>query len=257
MEARNNTAGAGRPGPRRYTKAAVDLEALRHVSGQVTGLTPLKRDPDRRAVEVDGSFAVSLHLETVVLAGLKVGRVVDGLALVQAVLRDLHKQTWDAALGLLAARARTSREVERALSRSYPAETVQQVLERLAAGGWLDDADLAHRYVQTHQDLGERRLLQDLTRRGVAREVALSAIRDGLSQVDATEIAREAAAQRLAHMPNVDRPTAQRRLAGYLSRRGYGFETIAAALGPLLKDLPAAPFRRMGSGMRGAGAEED
>lgn len=257
MPPRSNRAGAGGPGPRRYTRPEVDLVALAQVSGRITGLTPLLRDPDRRAVEVDGAFAVSLHGETVILAGLKVGRVVAGPELVEAVRRDLEKRAWEAGLGLLAARGRTRREVERALARTYPDETVQRVLERLAGGGWLDDADYARRYVESRRDLGERRLVQDLTRRGVAREVSLAAVRETLGDVDAVANAREAAEHRLQHMTGADRQTAQRRLAGYLSRRGYGFETITAALGPLLKGLPSAPRSRKAGGLRRDGTEED
>ncbi len=256
MPPRSNRARANGPGPRRQTRPELDLVALAQIAGRITGLTPLLRDPDRRAVEVDGAFAVSLHVETVVLAGLKVGRAVEGPVLVQAVVRDLEKRAWDAALGLLAARGRSRHEVERALARTYPGETVERVLERLTGGGWLDDADYARRYVESHRDLGERRLVQDLARRGVARETALAAVRETLGDVDAVAGAREAAAHRLQHMRDVDRQTAHRRLAGFLSRRGYSFETIAAALGPLLKDLPPAPHPRR-AGLWRPGAEED
>lgn len=236
----NKPPGAGKSGPRRRNPLP-DLEALAAVSGKVTALEAQRTDPRRRSVYVDGQFILGLHEESVLLAGLKPGLQVDGALLVRAFQLEQAKRAKDDALVLLSASAKSRRDVEKKLLPRYGPEVTESVLEWLTRGGWLDDDEFARAYIRSHASYGARRLAADLARRGVARDVAQAAIGEALGAVSQTEQAREAAASRLARMPGADRETAQRRLSGFLARRGYDFETIARALAPLLADLPRAP----------------
>lgn len=253
--ATNKRAGAGQSGPRRLA-SKVDLEKLAQVSGRITGLDPQQRAPHRRSVYVDDAFVAGLDAEVVAVRRWKIGLQVDGAALVDAAKADEEKRAWDAALLFLAVTGRARREVEKRLQRFFSAEVAERVVGRLDRGGWLNDADFARRYCESRVGYGERRLLQDLARRGVARDVAMTAVRASLVGVDATAGARDLAQKRLQGMTGVDRDTAHRRLAGFLARRGYDFTTISRVLGPLLKELEPAP-RKPGTGMRRCRVEED
>ena len=240
-------AGAGRA--RRSSAGAtkaVDLEALAQISGRITALAEQK-DPQRRSLFVDGDYALGLDLETVLRCGFTVGLQVSGPDLLKAHALEQRKRAWDSALGLLAVTARTRREVERRLTAKFPPAVVEATIEHLCNGGWLDDRAYAEGYIRSRREYGARRILADLGRKGIEREVAAAAVAAILGEVDATEQAREAAAKRLGRMGTVERPTAYRRLAGYLARRGFGPDVISRALAPLLEGLPA------GAGRRGSG----
>lgn len=237
--ARSRASGAGGAGPR-SRKDPVDLEALRTRSGTLTAVERQQAARRRYSLFVDGEFAVGIAADVLAPACLKVGAQVTGATLVELAIQDEGLRAWDAALLYLSGTGRTRREVERRLSRSYAPESVERVLARLSAGGWVDDLRYAAHFVAARPDLGQHRLLADLLRRGVAREVAMAAVRAGFGPEAALAGAREAAAARLSRMGAVDRATAQRRLGSYLSRRGHDFETIAAVLAPLLSRLPAA-----------------
>lgn len=228
--------GGGRP-------PTVDLAALAMIEGRITGLEEQK-DPQRRSLLVDGRFALGLDLETVFRCGFKVGQPVDGAALLKAYRIDQSKRAWDGALTLLAASPRTVNELGRRLGRTYAPEVVDEVIHRLLAGGWLDDRAYAESYIRFKREYGSRRLLADLIRKGIAREVASAAVQEALGAVNALEQAREVAARRLAKLGGVDRQTAWRRLMSYLARRGFGPEVISRALEPLLRDLPEGPGRQ-------------
>lgn len=241
-------AGGGRRA-RRASQRQVDPEALQAVSGRITALAG-QRDPDRRSVFVDGEFVLGLHVETVLRCGLKVGQEVDGETLAAAYAADLDRQAWEAGLRLLAAAPRTRLEVARRLGRRYPPETVERAMERLAAAGWLDDRAYAESYVRSRPDHGSQRLLADLLRKGVDRQVAAEVVEAARGSHEAVEHARAVAESRLRRMNGVDRATAARRLAGYLARRGFGPETVREALEPLISRLPEPPVPGRGGGLQ-------
>lgn len=252
---KSNGAGAGAAGPRKRA-TGLDGEALAAVSGTITALKVQERDQERVSVYVDGEFVLGLHAELVVRAGLKKGRQVDGAYLIGLARQEQERAAWNAALVYLGAAERTRRQVEQRLRRRYEEPVVSRVLERLAAGGWLDDAEYARRYVSSNPDFGVQRLLYDLHRRGVAREAAMEAVRAAPRGGEAVAVARELAERRLSRMDGVDRVQAQRRLSSLLARRGFDFETVKKALGPLLQELPM-PRRGGGLGRGRSAPEED
>lgn len=239
----SNRTGAGTTGPlfrssgRAARRKPVDPEVLLRHGGRITAIEEQK-DPKRRSLFVDGEFALGLDLETVIRCGFKVGLPVEGPQLLRAQAMDMEKKAWDSALNLLAMSPRSAAELGRRLARNFPADLVEHTLSRLEAGGWLDDGEFAAAYIRSHREHGARRLLADLARKGVARDLAARAVEEALGEVDAAEQAREVAARRLTRMGAVDRETAQRRLTGLLARRGFGLDAIGRALAPLLQDLP-------------------
>lgn len=235
--------GAGATGPlSRKSKRPVDPEALQYREGRISALEEQK-DPSRRSLFLDGEFVLGLDLETVHRCGFKVGQPVDGEQLLRAYQLEMKKKAWDSALTLLAVSPRSVKELGRRLARSYPPELVDSIIDRLEAGGWLNDREYAESYIRSHREHGTRRLLADLVRKGVERGLAAQVVQEAMGEVDAAEQAREVAAKRLARMGAIDRETAQRRLMGLLARRGFGPEAIMKALAPLLQDLPRQEMR--------------
>lgn len=134
--------------------------------------------------------------------------------------KDCHER----ALGLLAVRQRSRRELERRLLQAgFDADEVTGVLERLERVGLIDDEAFA-RSVAEH-GFGTRREAQRvvagrLRAAGVAPEIAsvvLAETGDGDEQGRADALAA-ARAVRLASLP---REKALPRLASFLARRGY------------------------------------
>jgi len=121
-----------------------------------------------------------------------------------------------------------AREVE-------PDEVVLEVA-RLEAAGLLDDRVLAEHLVRTLQErkgLGRSAINAELRR----RKVDQSAIDEALDTVDVDdELERclEVAVKRASQLRSYDRPTAERRLSAFLSRRGYAGSVISAAVAQAL-----------------------
>ena len=191
---------------------------------------------------VDGHERATLSLEAIERLRLAIGTVVDdrmGAALDReaAVLA-----TYDRAINMLAARARSSVELRRLLVRKgEPAEYVAVAIERLVAAGLLDDASFARQFARSKAlgaGLSRRRLQQELARKGVARELSDDAIEEVLDEegIDDSASIERVARKKLRTLSKLDAPTQRRRLYAFLARRGYTPDEIRDALSALGDD---------------------
>lgn len=167
------------------------------------------------------------------------------------------EETYDAAkaraenisLHALSRRGVSSAEMTKTLrSRDLPDEVVAEEIERLERVGLLNDDELAENLVRSKQDrkgLGKGAITAELRQRGVAQEsieAAIAEIDDDEEQARADDWATKRAGQ----LRGLDQATAERRLNGYLMRRGYRSEVIRRAVE---KALPRGGSR--GGGSRG------
>lgn len=131
------------------------------------------------------------------------------------------------------------------LSRELPEHIVEHELERLQRVGLLDDAALAEMLVRTLRErkkLGRTALAAELGRRrldSAAIAAALDETDPGEELAAAIELARQRARQLQSLPPEV----AQRRLIGFLQRRGYGGSTVTTAVQQALKPTGGPVFR--------------
>jgi regulatory protein len=141
--------------------------------------------------------------------------------------KDVHER----ALGLLAVRQRSRRELERRLVQAgFDAGEVEGELERLERVGLLDDDAFARAVVESRMGArgeSERVVALHLARAGVSAQVARAALDDAPDddEARATRLA-EAKATRLA---GLDPHVAFQRLYGFLARRGYQPDVARAA----------------------------
>ena len=134
------------------------------------------------------------------------------------------------ALGLIARRPRSEAELRtRMAGWGVDEVTAAGVLERLADLGQVDDRRLAAAVTESRREQGYGRLrtAHDLARLAVDEPAAAAAL--GTLPDDERPQAERIARQRFGPPP-YDDPTA-RRAAGFLARRGFDAEAVAAAVG--------------------------
>ncbi len=215
-------------------------------AGRVTALRPTKRDPDRIAVDLDGSFAFALPAALVSDQRIDIGDMLDADRVNALLAADQASRATEAALVFLGYRPRSEKEVRDRLRRGgYEQDAIEHAISRLHEWRYLDDADFARRWVENrtaHRPRGRRLLQQELRHKGIDGEIA----RDAIDDADLDEAgAAEALARRRLPAYAGDEPAAvRRRLGAYLARRGYGYDIIRIALDRALgedEDLDEAP----------------
>ena len=124
--------------------------------------------------------------------------------------------------------------------RGVPEPAAVAVLDRFGEVGLIDDAAFARAWVSSRQagrGLARRALTAELRAKGVDPEVAAEAV-DAVDDDDERAAARLLVERRLRGMTRLDRATASRRLAGMLTRKGYGGGLAAAVVREALDRSP-------------------
>ncbi|MDF2757806.1 MAG: regulatory protein RecX [Thermomicrobiales bacterium] len=201
-------------------------------AGRVTALRPTKHDPDRIAVDLNGSFAFALPATLVADERIDVGEMLDGDRVSSLLAADEASRATEAALVFLGYRPRSEKEVRDRLRRGgYEQDAIEHAIARLHEWRYLDDADFARRWVENrtaHRPRGRRLLQQELRHKGIDGEIARDAIDD--AELDETGAAEALARRRLPSYAGDEPAAIRRRLGAYLARRGYGYDVIRVAL---------------------------
>lgn len=153
--------------------------------------------------------------------------------------RSESERARDAALRLLAVRARTVAELRRRLRRKdFASGTVEAVLDRLRGEDLLDDEAFARDWIReriARKPRGRFALVQELAKRGIDRGRAGEAVDEVLASegLDEAEIARRAAEEWVGRRsegeiealrtgsPEARFGRVRRRLYSHLERRGF------------------------------------
>jgi regulatory protein len=119
--------------------------------------------------------------------------------------------------------------------REVPPEELDDVITRLLAAGLLDDARYALSFARSRlldRRLSKRRVLAELARRGVARDLADAAVAQVMDDEGVDEFAavEQVAARKWKTLAKLDRPVAIRRLMAFLARRGYDGDLVRRAV---------------------------
>ena len=202
---------------------------------QITAIEKQRRR-QRANIYLDGRYAFSLSLELVAQAGLHEGDALSPQQVDPLRQADLRHQAQQAALRLLAYRPRSEAEMRQRLARrGLPDEVVQETIAHLREQGLLSDAAFARFWVEARDQnspRGHRLLWQELSAKGIEREIA----RQAIAVVAEEEAALRAAQKKARHLQGQDYPIFRRRLGDFLLRRGFPYPTVRTTVERLWRE---------------------
>jgi regulatory protein len=150
-----------------------------------------------------------------------------------------ERRAENVSMNALTRRGMSRRELERVLqARDLDQDTVAAELDRLQGVGLLDDRALAHDLVARLRDrkgLGRTAVAAELSRRLLPNDVMAEAL-ETIESDDELDTARDLAVRRAAQLRSLDRVTAERRLSGFLQRRGYSGDILRTAVSEALRN---------------------
>ncbi|MEJ7838079.1 MAG: RecX family transcriptional regulator [Thermomicrobiales bacterium] len=196
--------------------------------GLITALTPQKRATDRYSLFIDGTFVLGLGVDVVIEFGLSPGMRIDPELLLSITTREEIAGATNAALHLLAYRARASGELQTRLrQKGFSPEAIEAAIDKLASWNYLDDKAFAQSWVeqqQTHRPRSRRAMVQDLRSRGIEPDTISETL--DAADIDEVQDAIRASARKWESWRALPEDVRLRRLSGFLARRGYGYDIV-------------------------------
>ena len=190
----------------------------------ITALTLQKRNTARVNVFLDGAYAFSLSVDGSV--GLTRGQHLSPADVERLQSEDEGSRAYHHALRLLGYRQRSQVEVARHLrQKGYTAPAIDAAIARLLAHHYLDDAEFARAWVEHRErsrPRGARALRYELRQKGVDA----SSIDSAVAALDEDASAWVAVESKLERWRGLGRSEFDKKVMGFLSRRGFGYSTI-------------------------------
>lgn len=231
--------------------------------GVVTSLAPGRDQGERVVLYVDERRAFDLALSVADRAGLRAGVALTAEQQEALIEEDAPYRARERAVRLLGLRDRSRREIESRLRQAgFEAGVITQTVDWLLSLGYLDDGRFARVYAaeKGRGGWGPRRIRSELAAKGVERAIVdevLAAVEtppdedaqgtdggaDGGSGFGAAEADRaleQTVRRRFGRQFAADPHGAERRLAGFLARRGYDWDTIGRMSRLLKQEAGAA-----------------
>lgn len=224
-----------------------DLFGESEAPEQIVAIRPTQRDANRATIRVGrkGDSATPGRKKPRVVATLTVRRIADLDLRVGQVWNDELAKRVEANVGIdKAMRSAMSRLSQRSMSgwmlrdklrkQGHQDIVIDEVLERLAELDLLNDEQFGRALVRdtmARKPAGPALLKQKLYQKGIRGALADRLVSEATADVDEQRDAAIAfAKKKSASMAKLDAQTRRRRLYGQLARRGFGPDTIRAAM---------------------------
>jgi regulatory protein len=131
---------------------------------------------------------------------------------------------------LLAFRARSEKELRDALARAkFAKEIIAAVIDDCKRKRYLDDTSFARQFIQSrlrNRPMGRERLTMELRQKGIDASTIAAALDEVLTEQEAITLADQLAEKQRKRLASLPPMKARQRLADFLRRRGFDWETI-------------------------------
>jgi len=193
---------------------------------KITALKAQKRNPNRVNVYLNDKFAFGVA--RIVAAWLKVGQSIDDKKIDELKSQDTYEKAFQKAVQYVNHRPRTEREVRKKLTdQEFPEEVVHAVLQRLGELEIISDEDYARFWIENRSEFrprSHRMLSLELSQKGIASETIAEALGDAENE---DGLAYKAAMKYVRRLADLDWKDFQKKLSGFLGRRGFAYSIIA------------------------------
>jgi regulatory protein len=187
----------------------------------VTKLEPQKKNPQRLNVYLNGEFAFGVSRAAV--PWLEEGNELSQQKINALQTEDQVEQAFQRALHYLSFRIRSEQEIRLNLQKhQLPENIIDPVLNRLRERSLVDDRDFAQQWIDNRNRFhprGKRALSSELYRKGIPNQI----IEETLNDLDETELAYKFARKKVDKLKTLDKSNFQKKMYGYLSRRGFDY----------------------------------
>lgn len=147
---------------------------------------------------------------------------------------------YNKALKFLSYRPRSEKEVKDNLKKKKASDsTIDLIIKKLKEQKFLNDSEFTRWWIEQRtlvKPMGKRLIKIELTKKGIEKEL-IDEVLNNLEEVvhDELAMARDLVERRIKKYKGLDRQKIYQRLGGFLSRRGFDYDTIKKVIDDILK----------------------
>ena len=211
---------------------------------RITKIENQKKRPGRKNLYADGKFLAGVSAETLLKLALRTGDEIGPAHL--KVLQETESllSAKNSALRFLSTRPRSEREIRSKLrQKEFSDDEIETTIDDLQRAGLLNDREFARLFVRnalTLRPVGKAALKRKLLLLGVDKTIVDEEVENELRGTDQEALAATLAKQFVKKARSVRKnepiEKLRNRLAGFLGRRGFGWDVIKTAIRSELKE---------------------
>ena len=196
---------------------------------KITDIQPQLQNASHLQIYLDDTPSVVVPLILVENLGLRIGLEIEAEVIEKLIEADAMMRAKNIALEMLREEIYSKTQMTRNLDKEgFSENTVETIVTELIQSGHIRDRQFAEKWVQRRQKSnprGRKVLKQELIEKGVDRETAEQVI-NKINTKDEESLAFQIAQKQAKKYKRLPHQVAQRRLHGFLSRRGYDSDLI-------------------------------
>jgi regulatory protein len=192
---------------------------------KITAIEPQKKAKGRVNIYVDDKFSFGMTEKLLIDFDLYKGKEITEKEIEKFKSGDSLSKCMDKAYHFLSYRPRSEQEMRKKLREKYDEGTVDKAIAKLKKYSFVDDSEFARMWVGTRFSGRSKKALSfEMKQKGISKEI----IEEALADIDFDkeyEAALELVKKR-AKYKGLDRNEAYKKIAPFLSRRGYNYDVI-------------------------------
>ncbi len=137
------------------------------------------------------------------------------------------------AYNLLSVRSRSEKElIKRLTQKSFSQKVIRKIVHELKKTDLLNDAKFSEDWIQSKlkKGFGPKRITLELREKGVSYSVIIKELKKSLKNYSESSIIQELIRKRIQQYRKLEKTVMQRRLYGYLLRRGFSSDVITSII---------------------------
>ncbi len=196
---------------------------------KITDIQPQLNDSSLLKIYLDDTHQLSVPTMLVENLGLRIGLEIEAEVIEKLITAEEMMRAKKYALEMLQEEIYSKSQMSRHLAKEgFRDETVETIVTELIQSGHIRDRQFAEKWVQRRlksNPRGQKLLKMELIEKGVDRKTAEQVVNE-VNAEDEARLALQIAKKQGKKYKHLTNQVAQRRLHGYLARRGYDSELI-------------------------------
>ncbi|MFW6172394.1 MAG: regulatory protein RecX [Elusimicrobiota bacterium] len=199
---------------------------------KVTAIEINKYKKNTYNVFIDGNYAFGLHLKALEQTGIRKGDILNHNQIKEIIKASGYYDAIDYSRLLLSYRRRTEKElINRLIKKGYSELIAKKVVDVMKKTGDVNDSRFAVEWIRQRRQnkpKGNFAIKMELRKKGISEKKIEQAFQmvNQEKPYDELQLAWKACENMLDKYRSLPKKTAERRLIGYLKRRGFSWDVV-------------------------------